>query len=169
MRIKASSIALTAIALVAAAGAANAQSIAGSLGLVVYPSAGQTADQQRSDEQECHAWAGETTGVDPENPKALERPATATQVDSGAAAGAGAARGMARGALIGNLADDDWEQWAAAGAVAGGVRGAKNAQRRNAQAQAHATAEQQAAAAEEIELFKKAFSACIEGRSYTIR
>ena len=158
-----------ALALFVAAGAANAQSVAGSLGLVVYPSADQTADQQRTDEQECHAWAKETTGVDPANPEALQRPATAEQVDSGAAAGAGVARGLARGALMGNLADDDWEQWAAAGALAGGVRGAKSAQRRNAQAQAHATAEQQAAAAEQVEHFKRAFSACIEGRNYTIR
>jgi len=157
-----------ALALFVATGSANAQSVAGSLGLVVYPSADQTAEQQRTDEQECHAWAGETTGVDPEHPEALETPATAEQVDSGAAAGAGVARGLARGALMGNLADDDWEQWAAAGAVAGGVRGAKSAQRRNAQAQAHATAEQQAAAAEEVEYFKRAFKACIEGRNYTI-
>jgi hypothetical protein len=159
---------LIALALIVASGAAHAQSVAGSLGLVVYPSADQTPEQQRTDEQECHAWAGETTGVDPENPEALETPATAEQVDSGAAAGAGVARGLARGALMGNLADDDWEQWAAAGAVAGGVRGAKSAQRRNAQAQAHATAEQQAAAQEEIEYFKRAFKACIEGRNYTI-
>jgi hypothetical protein len=157
-----------ALALLIGSGAVNAQSIAGSLGLVVYPSADQTPEQQRTDEQECHAWAGETTGVDPENPEALETPATAEQVDSGAAAGAGVARGLARGALMGNLADDDWEQWAAAGAVAGGVRGAKSAQRRNAQAQANATAEQQAAAAEEIEDYKRAFKACIEGRNYTI-
>ena len=156
------------LSLFVATGSASAQSVAGSLGLVVYPSADQTPEQQRTDEQECHAWAGETTGVDPENPAALQTPATAEQVDSGAAAGAGVARGLARGALMGNLADDDWEQWAAAGAVAGGVRGAKSAQRRNAQAQAQATAEQQAAAAEEVEYFKRAFKACIEGRNYTI-
>jgi hypothetical protein len=157
-----------ALALILSSAAANAQSLAGSLGLIVYPSAGQPPEQQRTDEQECHTWAGETTGVDPEHPKALETPATAEQVDQGAAAGAGVARGLARGALMGNLADDDWEQWAAAGAVAGGVRGAKSAQRRNAQAQANATAEQQAAAAEEVEYFKRAFTACIEGRNYTI-
>ena len=77
---------LLALALIVASGGANAQSVAGSLGLVVYPSADQTPEQQRTDEQECHAWAGETTGVDPEHPKALETPATAQQVDAGASA-----------------------------------------------------------------------------------
>jgi hypothetical protein len=158
-----------ALALLLAAGTAGAQSIAGSLGLIVYPSGGQTAEQQRKDEQECHAWAGETTGIDPENPEALERPATATQADPGGAAAQGAVRGMARGALIGNLSGNDWEQFAAAGAVAGAARASKSTQQRNAQAQQQATAEQQAAAAEEVQHFTKAFSACIEGRSYTIK
>jgi hypothetical protein len=165
---KTTSLAL-ALVLLLAAGTAGAQSVAGALGLIVYPSGGQTADQQRTDEQECHAWATETTGIDPEHPEALETPAVAEQTDAGGAAAQSAVRGMARGALIGNLSGNDWEDWAAAGAISGGVRGAKGAQRRNAQAQQQATQSQQAAAAEEVEHFKNAFSACIEGRSYTIK
>ena len=158
-----------AIGLILAAGASAAQSVSGELGLVVYPSGGQSAEQQRTDEQECYAWAGETTGIDPKNPEATRQPATAQQVDSGAAGAQGALRGAARGALIGNLSGNDWEDWAAAGAIAGGARGAKGAQRRNAQAQQQATAEQQSAARQEVQLFKNAYSACIEGRNYTIK
>jgi hypothetical protein len=161
------SISFAALALILATGTAGAQSLAGSLGLVVYPSAGQTGDQQKKDEEECHAWARETTGIDPQNPKATQQPAVAEQTSGGG--GAGAVRGAARGALLGNLADEDAGEWAAAGMVAGAARGASHQQRRNAQAQAQATAEQQAAAAEEVELFKKAFSVCVEGRNYTIR
>ena len=155
--------------LIVAVGTADAQSVSGELGLVVYPSGGQSAEQQRTDEQECYAWAGETTGIDPKNPEATRQPATAAQVDSGAAGASGALRGAARGALIGNLSGNDWEDWAAAGAIAGGARGAKSAQRRNAQAQQQATAEQQAEAQQEVQLFQKAYSACIEGRNYTIK
>ena len=76
MRIASTVIAL---ALIAASVEANAQSVAGSLGLIVYPRADQTPEQQRTDEQECHTWAGETTGVDPENHPYADRPAGGTR------------------------------------------------------------------------------------------
>ena len=39
--------------------------LASGLGLSVYPSKGQTKDQQAKDEKECYQWAGEQTGIDP--------------------------------------------------------------------------------------------------------
>ena len=71
--------------------------------------------------------------------------------------------------LIANATDNDWEDAAAIGLVFGSSRGARNARRRNEQAQAQAVAQQQQASQGEVESFKKAFSACIEGREYTIR
>ena len=44
---------------------AAAQSVSAQLGLVVYPTKNQTADQVAKDEGECHAWARQNTGIDP--------------------------------------------------------------------------------------------------------
>ena len=32
---------------------------------IVYPAKGQSAQQQKKDQQECRAWATDTTGIDP--------------------------------------------------------------------------------------------------------
>lgn len=41
------------------------QSLSSSLGLVPYPSKGQSAEQQGKDEGECYGWAKQQTGIDP--------------------------------------------------------------------------------------------------------
>jgi hypothetical protein len=156
--------------LLSVAGAhAQQQSVATSLGLFVYPSAGQPVDQQNRDEQECYDWARQTTAIDPQNPPSGQRPPAATQEDTAQAAARGAVGTAARGVLLANATDNDWEQVAAAGLLIGANRGAKSARQRNAQAQQEAASEQQQSTQQEIQLFKNAFSACIEGRSYTIK
>jgi hypothetical protein len=159
-----------AIGLLCAAGAGAQQpSVATSLGLFVYPSGGQPIEQQNKDEQECYAWARQTTAIDPQNPPSGQRPPAATQEDTAQAAARGAVGTAARGVLLANATDNDWEQVAAAGLMIGASRGAKSARQRNAQAQQEAAAEQQQSTTQEVQLFKNAFSACIEGRNYTIR
>lgn len=155
--------------LCSAAAYAQEQSVAVSLGLFVYPSGNQAAEQQTKDEQECYAWSKNTTGIDPKNPPASQRPATAPQVDTASAAGSTAVKSAARNVLIANATDNDWEEAAAIGLVFGGARGANNARRRNEQAQREATAKQQQQSDQQVQQFKNAFSACIEGRGYTIR
>lgn len=145
------------------------QSVASSLGLFVYPSGGQAADKQATDEQECYDWASQTTGIDPSSPPASERPAAAAQEDTAQAAAATGMRSAARNVLIANATDNDWEEAAAIGLVFGSSRGAKHSRARNAQAQKEAVAQQQQASTQQVDQFKKAFSACIEGRDYTIR
>ena len=101
----------------------HGQTMAGSLGLFVYPSDGQVMEQQATDEAQCYQWAGQQTGVDPMNPMAgvqVEQPQTGGE---GNAAARGAVRGAARAGIIGNLADEDASDWAAAGAVVGEVAG----------------------------------------------
>jgi hypothetical protein len=151
---------------------ANAQTgIAASFGLYVYPSNGQAPDVQAKDEGECYQWGKQTTGVDPANPMAgapPQQPAQQPPPQGGAAAG-GAMRGAAGGALIGNIADEDAGEYALAGAVIGGVRGAKKASQQQAQAAQQASAQSQAQAQQRVQLFKNAFSACMEGRKYTVK
>jgi hypothetical protein len=146
------------------------QGVSASLGLVTYPSGGQTADQQAKDEGECFSWARQSTGVDPADPLAGvgAQPAQQGGPSSGAAAGAGAVGGAARGAIIGNLADEDAGEWAAAGAVVGMARGARRAKQAEAQQQAQAQAQTEAQKAERLELFKKGYGACMQGRNYSV-
>jgi len=71
--------------------------------------------------------------------------------------------------LIGNLADEDAGDFAAAGAVIGGIRGAKRAKQQQAQAAAYNESQTQAVAAQRMGVFKNAFEACMQGRKYSVK
>jgi len=134
--------------------------------LYVYPSGGQTQQQQKVDEFECYKWAVEQSGIDPLNlPKTEPVP-----VQTGPTGGAvkGAAKGAVAGAAIGAIAGDAGKG-AAIGATAGGMRGVSKG--KQAQAQQNQQAQASAAASEQAmkDSFAKAFSVCIEGKGYTIK
>lgn len=140
--------------------------ISQSMKLYVYPSKGQSKQQQKEDEFECYKWAVEQSGIDPLNlPKVEAAPVQSGPTGAGVK---GAAKGAAAGAAIGAIAGDAGEG-AAIGAVAGGLAGRK--QGKEAQAQANQQSQANAAAAEQEmkDSFKKAFSVCIEGKGYTIK
>jgi hypothetical protein len=159
-----------AVALFLLADVGAAQSVSSSLGLVVYPSNNQAASQVAKDEGECHAWARQNTGVDPANPMAgVQVQAPQPPPGGGASAGRGAVRGAAAAGIIGNIADEDAGEYAAVGAVVGAARGARARQAQAAQAQQQSQAQNQAIAQERMGMFTKAFSACMEARSYTVR
>ena len=161
----------TAVLLAAFAGLANsaaAQSVSSQLGLVVYPTKNQAADQVAKDEGECHAWARQNTGIDPANPMAGVQVQQAPP-PGGPPAGGGAIGGAARGAIIGEIADEDTGDFAAAGAVIGMARGARQRKAQQAQAQQQTQAQTQAIAQERMGLFTKAYGACMEARSYTVK
>lgn len=162
MRQLASVLLLTCVTL---SGNAVAQTISSSLGIYVYPGDGQSIEQLAVDENECHQWARQTTGVDPNNPMAGVQ-VQAPQQQSGPTGGA--ARGAAKGALIGAVTDNDKSEYAAAGAVIGAARGARRRQAQNQQAQQQAQTQAEAQGAERLASFKKAYSACMGGRSYTV-
>lgn len=136
------------------------------LKLFVYPSNGQSKQQQKEDEFDCYKWAVEQSGIDPLNLPKVE----AAPVQSGPTGGAvvGAAKGAAAGAAIGAITGDAG-QGAAVGAVVGGMAGRRKG--KQAQAQANQQSQASAAAAEQeiSESFKKAFTVCIEGKGYTIK
>ncbi len=139
--------------------------ISQSLGLFLYPTKGQSHQQQKKDEFECYKWAMEQSGIDP-----LNLPKIEAEVQSGPTGGAvrGAARGAAAGAAIGAITGDAGEG-AAIGATAGGMRGMRKG--RQAQAQQNQQSQANAAAAEDElkNTFIKAFSVCIEGKGYTVK
>jgi hypothetical protein len=140
--------------------------LASGLGLYVFPSNNQSREQQDSDEMACYRWAKEQSGVDPMNPPEVQ----AAQVDRSADGSAivGAAGGAAAGAAIGAIAGDAG-QGAAIGAVVGGLRG-RRAKVAGDQRQQQANNAAAAAASQDLmNSFRKAFSACMEGKGYTVK
>ena len=93
------------------------QALAG-LEVFVYPSKGQTKEQQEQDEFACYKWAKEQTGFDPTQPM---QQAAAPPPQGGAAKGA--AKGAAIGA-IGGAIGGDAGKGAAIGAGVGAAGGA---------------------------------------------
>jgi hypothetical protein len=131
---------------------------------IIYPSKGQSPQQQQQDEGDCYVWAKNNTGIDPAAVAATPTPAP----QSGPAVGGGErARGALRGAAVGGIIDggDGAGKGAAVGVVAGGVKARNNQKSQNAQAQQQAQSQKQGS----MDTFYRAQGACLEGRGYTIK
>jgi hypothetical protein len=141
----------------------------------VFPQKGQTPDQQKKDEYDCHTWAVNQTGYDPTKPQApppqqaaAPKPATTpTGVKPGAGVG-----GAARGAVVGEVVADDPSAGAKAGAVA--ARGSSRRQTAAQQQQAQAQQQQQAQQAStqqsaQQQNYLKAKGVCLEGKGYSVK
>ena len=162
----------------AAPAPAGSQSMSSSLGLYVFPAKNQTADQQTGDEASCYGWAKSQTNLDPMNIKAPQ-PAQPSQELAASSGGGervrGAARGAAGGAIVGAITGNAGEGaavGAAVGTMAGGSAKRRNKQQAAAEQQhEQAAAEQQAQAAiaQQKATYNKAFSACMEGKGYTVK
>jgi hypothetical protein len=127
----------------------------------VYPAKGQSPEQQKTDEAQCHDWAVANSGYDPAKPPPAAAPAQPAPVT-----GSGArVRGAAAGATVAAIGDNDVGHGAAKGVVAGGVV-QRNRNRAAAAQQNQAAAQQQQAGAAS---FGKARQACLEGRGYTVK
>jgi hypothetical protein len=137
-----------------------------SLGVYVFPAKDQKPEQQAADEQACYSWAVEQSGVDPLNMTATKPDSVAKGPDGSAVRGA--AKGAIAGVAIGAIAGDAGKG-AAIGAAAGGMAGASGKKKKDAQKQQQA--QQSAAATDQakIDSFKKAYSACLEGKGYTVK
>lgn len=167
------------LASTAQAQTSGQQSLASTLEVYVFPATGQAPEQQSIDEAECYQWAVNTSGSDPfavqkqQSADAAQTAAAgqqASQVATGSGA-QGAVRGAAAGALIGAIAGDAGKGaaiGAGVGLVGGRARG--NAQQQQAQQQVQYQGEQaQQASQAQIDNFRKAFSACLEGKQYIVK
>lgn len=152
-------------------GASAAAQAKQTLGLIVYPAGGQTAEQQARDEQACYAWAQQQVGA-PAGSPSLDSAAQAgrAKVDT-ATQGAGikgAAGGAAGGALVGAIAGDA-SKGAGIGAVTGAMRARRAKREAEQQAQQSARAQAQAQGNQQAATFRKAMVACLQGRGYTVQ
>jgi hypothetical protein len=128
----------------------------------VYPSKGQTKEQQDRDKYECNQWAVSQSGFDPSNPS----PTSTNAQQPEGRAGGGAARGAAVGAVGGAIGGDPGAG-AAHGAARGGVIGAiRRRRKRNEAEQEQERAK--TASANGLESYNRAFSACLQGRGYAV-
>jgi hypothetical protein len=117
--------------------------------LYVYPSKGQTPEQQAKDTQECQGWAVNQAGTPY---------GTASNQPSGGLV-RGAAGGAALGAVGGAIAGDAGQGaaiGAATGALFGGIRQHRQRRQQDSQQQYQADA------------YNRALSACLQGRGYTV-
>jgi hypothetical protein len=156
------------------------KSLAATLNVYVFPSAGQVAAQQSKDEAECYQWAVGNTGSDPfdvqkQQAAQAQQTEAAKQQAAESMKGAGvkgAVGGAAVGALVGEIASDDAGEGAAWGAVVGTVAARRRAKSKAAtateQAEAQGQQAQQASGAQ-VENFKKAFSVCLEAKKYMVK
>ncbi len=141
--------------------------------LVVFPAKGQSQQQMDKDKFDCYSWAKGQTGFDPmATPTAsAPPPPPPPQESTGRAAVGGAARGAAVGAGIGAISGDAGKG-AAIGAAAGGTMGAARSRRQKEQA---AAAQEQYANDQAVQYkqkrdgYNRAFSACLDGKGYTVK
>ena len=130
----------------------------------VYPAKGQSPQQQKKDEGECHTWGAQQSKYDPTNPPKQAAAPPPPTTASGSTPGAGV-RGAARGAIVGEVVGGD----AGAGAAAGAVAARSQSRRQNAAA---AQQQQQAATQQDqagMAAYQKARAACLEGRGYSVK
>jgi Glycine-zipper domain len=164
-------------------------SAAQTIGMFVYPKAGQTHDQQLIDESDCYNSVQQETGIDaqaaaPSPPSVADQNAAAQQGAAQAqqAQGGrlrGAARGAAGGAMIGGIRGNAG-RGAAIGATVGTARGGRRQRQANEAAQETgaqtAVSQQQqaygqtkAAYNQRMATFKRGFSACMDARGYSVK
>ena len=137
-----------------------------------YPTQGQSEEQQDRDRYECYAWGVRQTGFDPAQhlEPGEERAAVVPSRSPDERVGTGAVVGAMIGAITarpGNAGGG-----AVAGAVVGSMLGAasasadaEEARRINYSRNARAANRYERQAAD----FKRAMSACLEGRGYTVK
>lgn len=137
---------------------------------IIYPNEGQSAEQQEKDKFECYTWAKGQTGFDP-----MQVPTATTPPPGQEAPKGGVVRGAAGGALVGVTAGaiaGDAGKGAAIGAASGALIGGmrrREQQRQQDQAEQQWANEQAANYTNQRNNYNRAYSACLEGRGYTVK
>jgi hypothetical protein len=135
--------------------------------MFVYPAKGQSEGQLQQDRYECHTWAVQQSSFDPSRPGQGY-----STIVVAPPPGAGTATGAVGGAILGSILAGPRDSGfgflfgAATGAILGSAVDANN-QAQVAQAQ-HQAYEQAAAERTQVQAYRRAVSACLEARGYTV-
>jgi hypothetical protein len=141
-----------------------------------YPAQGHptpSPEQQDRDRYECNTWAVQQSGFDPSLPNMP--PHERVRFVAGPPPGAGVAFGAVTGAILGAAVSDS-----GAGALVGGLAGAAiggaaeaesaaEAERLEAQANSNLNGARNANLERKAFDFRRAISACLEGRGYVVK
>ncbi len=135
----------------------------------IYPSRGQSPQQEQFDKGQCYSWAVQQSGFDPANPQVYTPPPPPPGAPQGGLF-RGAAGGAALGA-VGGAIGGDAGKGAAIGAAVGGLFGlmrrARWAEEQQQQQQSY-VAQQQGAMAQGHASYNRAFSTCMTARGYAV-
>ena len=149
--------------------------------LYVYPAKGQSDEKLGQDRYECHRWASNESGFDPtqiggDMPQTVRVPMPANEAEGSTEKGV--VVGAVAGAVIGSQ-DANAGQGAVVGAILGSMVGgiAEQEGRRDAERQASAEAARQmeelnrtkAEKALRQANYRRALTACLEGRGYSVK
>ena len=151
-------------------------------GLFIYPSKGQTQEQQSRDRYECHSWAVQQSGFDPSRSQiAQSNVAPGRPPPSEAPRGGlfrGAARGAALGAVGGAIAGNAGKG-AAIGAITTTLFGGIKRQNRQQQEEQWRQQQYQQQQYEQQQYeqqirqlthnYNRAYSACMSARQYQVQ
>jgi len=134
--------------------------------LYIYPAKGQSSEQQDKDKFECYNWAKNDTGFDP-----MAVPTTSTAPPSGQTKSGGAVKGALGGAALGAIfgsSSKTTKRSAAAGGLIGGVR-QSSSNRQVEQNRQQWEQQESSRYANNRNNYNRAYSACLEGRGYTVK
>lgn len=141
----------------------------------VYPARNQSAGQLDRDRYECYLWAVRQSGFDPSQPSLA--PHQRVAVVPAPPAGADTVAGVITGAVIGAAVSDSGHAGtgAAVGAVIGGALGSASDAARAQDAQRvqrrfdQLEEERLARIEQQSSDYRRALTACLEGRGYTVK
>jgi hypothetical protein len=140
--------------------------MASTVGLFVYPQKNQSATQQLTDEQQCYNSAKTQTGYDPNS----AAPAAKTKGQKSGESGDdnhAAAKGAARGAMMSGATGGDAAAGARRGAIIAGMR-SKREQKKDTKSTEQTDAKK-TAQDKKMDDFKRATSACLDARGYSVQ
>jgi hypothetical protein len=127
-----------------------------------YPTKNQTQEQQQQDHFACYNWAKQQTGVDPSQISTATTTQSSQQGQVVRGAAKGSLLGVVGGAIGGNVGEG-----AAIGAGVGALAGLfrkREEQQQQTQVQTQANAAEQ----QQLQTYYRAWTACMQGRGYTV-
>ncbi|MGB9417342.1 MAG: hypothetical protein WCB58_13585 [Acidobacteriaceae bacterium] len=136
--------------------------MASTVGLYVYPQKNQSATQQLTDEQQCYNSAKTQTGYDPNATSSAPKAKSKKSNDD-----RDVAKGAAHGAIISGATGGDAAAGARRGAIIGGIR-SKREKKKDDEAKQKTEAKQTGQDKQKDD-FKRATSACLDARGYSVR
>ena len=139
----------------------------------VYPTAGQSAEQMSRDRYECYVWGVKQSGFDPSQTSLA--PHQRVEVVPMPPSGSNTVAGAVTGAIIGAVIARDPGAGAVGGAILGGAAGAVSDSQREVRAKQVQSRYDQRDSARVAKLeeqagnYRRALTASLEGRSYTVK